>query len=91
MKMLRRLLVIEWEDSCLGPEGWQPVEDAPAELSPLRIKSVGWLLAQSADAMMLAPNHGGENNDCHEEQYSQSIIIPKRCIVKMTVLDDPVE
>lgn len=77
------LVVIEWEDSQGCPQGWQLFEDVSFE--PVTIRSVGWVLRENRGSVMLAPHVGRVGGD--ENQGQGIMVIPKRCILNRTAID----
>jgi hypothetical protein len=67
-----RLVLIEWEDSHHRP-GWTT---DTAEAQPLICKSVGWIVAETKNAKVLAANITHEEN----MQRCGDMTIPQRCI-----------
>lgn len=80
-----RLVMVEWEDSEQPVSAWQWLSDITAR-RPMRIRSVGWLIRDEADAKVLAPNIGFLD----EAQASGIIRIPARCVVAIRNLKEPV-
>jgi hypothetical protein len=81
----KELVLIEWEDSTQPQGAWTWLEqwDVPARV--VRCRSVGWLVCDSEDVKVLAPNLG----ECGSEyQVSGVIRIPARSIVKIVRLPD---
>lgn len=73
-----KLVLIEWEDSHYRP-GW--TTDKP-EAEPLVCRSVGWLVAETKAAKMLAANVTNEANP----QRCGDMTIPQRCIRSVKTL-----
>lgn len=55
MAKKNKLLLIEWVDSVQPVSGWMFLDDAP-KLEIINCVSVGWLIKQKKDVIMLAPN-----------------------------------
>jgi len=72
------LLMIEWEDSHHRP-GWT---SDTAEAAPLVCRSVGWLVAETKLAKVLAANVTNEE----EQQRCGDMTIPQRCIRRIVRL-----
>jgi len=51
------LVLIEWLYSARPDPAWRHLDDLP-ELKVIRCVSVGWLVGDSAEVTMLAPNVG---------------------------------
>lgn len=73
-----QLVLVEWEDSARPISGWQWVEDC--EPQPIRCISVGYLVAETSDAIALAPNLGDVEQP--KAQACGIIQIPQRAIIK---------
>ena len=87
MKRGLDLVVVEWDDAN-GPtfDGWAPIDRAHADLSLVRIRSVGWLLNKDACAVKLVADlgHGGDADAINMVQ--RTLTIPRKGIVSMTTL-----
>jgi hypothetical protein len=81
------LVLIEWEDSAQPIPSWHFLTDFEAP-NNIRCASVGWLIHDSPEKMVLAPNFGGIS-DASSAQVSGMIQIPTRCILKLTHLREP--
>ena len=81
------LVMIEWEDSAQPLPNWRYLADFEADGAVL-CTSVGWLIHDGEDVKALAPNMGGLRTE-GSVQVSGVIRIPARCVVKVTVLDEP--
>ncbi len=77
------LVQIEWEDSVQPVSGWSFLDDAP-ELEVIKCVSVGWLVSESSEVKMLAPNIGGIDGDA--PQGSGFIRIPASAVLRQTNL-----
>ena len=73
------LVQVEWEDSCRPISHWQWIEDY-AIPKIVRCLSVGFLVAQTDNAIALAPNLGDFESD--RIQASGIIRIPRSAIRK---------
>lgn len=78
-----RLMAIEWIDSC-GPDGWTRTSEV--ETSPVVCRSVGWIIAESEEAMTIAPHLGPDSED---PQCNGAITIPKVCVTKRRAIRWP--
>lgn len=74
---------VEWEDSAQPVPGWQWAHNYE---SPEVVKcvSVGYLIAETKQALVLAPNVGGLGSEQH--QVSGIIRIPRSAVRRMTRL-----
>ncbi len=77
--------MIEWEDSAQPIPGWAYLSSFEPT-GTIRCASVGWLIRDTAQIKVLAPNMGGDKRSA---QVSGMIQIPTRCVVKLTKLEEP--
>lgn len=77
------LILVEWVDSLQPVTGWHMADDLPA-LEAAKCKTVGWLVAENDDAMMIAQNIA--NPDSSQEQAGGLMRIPKCCVTSASVL-----
>ena len=82
-QMPRGLVLIEWEDSAQPTPAWQHSASLQRG-GVVRCQSVGFLLHEGKDVMILAPNIGDISTD--NEQVSGIIRIPTRSIVRQLKL-----
>ena len=75
--------MVEWDDSAQPTSAWCFVDGL--DVGIIRCRSVGWVLHDDPEVLVLAPNLGQEGTD--EEQASGIIRIPQRCITKRINLD----
>lgn len=81
MKKPRPLFeVVDWEDST-GPRGWATI--AQIDTAPMRIRSAGWVIDETAASITLA----GHLGDADEDAYAP-LSIPKRAILKRRRVHD---
>ncbi len=75
------LILIEWEDSSMAPQGWQFEKDCDFKLSICT--SVGFVIEESKEKIILAPHvfFEGENR-----QMAGYAVIPKTAIRKRKAL-----
>lgn len=78
-----RLVLVEWEDSSQPIPAWQWVETYEAP-EIVRCVSVGYLIAETADALAVAPNIGDVGSD--RIQASGIIRIPRRAVCRIADL-----
>ena len=83
--MEMKLVLVEWLDSHSG-RGWQEMDLLENTAEPLHCRSVGWLLSDREDCKVLVPHIAGEKNGEIKLLGSGDITIPKKAIVKVTVL-----
>jgi hypothetical protein len=74
-----KLVLIEWEDSILGYQGWKTIEDEPNRKTT--IYSVGFIVRQNKRSITLYPHIS--NKTGNKEFGAGDIIIPKSAIIKM--------
>lgn len=76
------LMKVEWVDSCQPLPSWRHEGDYPTvEVCPCC--TVGWLVGETKDALMLAQNVGCLGDE--DVQASGFMRIVKRCVTKRTV------
>lgn len=81
MKKKPQPVFVEWRDSCsFGRQCWRSLEDTQEELKPSKIQSVGFLIADEKDRIVLT----GHISDGDDE--SGGFVIPRGCITKLTKL-----
>lgn len=81
-----RLVLIEWVDSS-GGSGWIPVDEIEEE--PIIIRSVGWVLRETKDIIVIAAHHGQRNGRTTPEQVHSEMKIPKVAIKRVRNLREP--
>jgi hypothetical protein len=79
------LLLIEWVDSHSG-RGWHSLEDLERAAEPLLCRSVGWLALENDKCMVIVPHVSSEKNGNTALQYGGDITIPKKAIIKISVV-----
>lgn len=79
--------MIEWEDSLQPTGSWAYLADFQPK-SSMRFGSVGWLIHDSAETKVLAPNIGSLD-DADNAQMTGAIPIPTRCVVSVQKLKEP--
>jgi len=82
------LVLIEWVDSMQPSPSWAYLNDLPS-VEIVHCKSVGWLVAETDEVKMLAPNLGNLQDE-DGKQGSGFIRIPTACVVKETTLVEAV-
>jgi hypothetical protein len=73
----RKAVLVEWVDSCsFGSHRWRDLEES-GQLTPSKIQSVGWLLAEEKTHILLTGSLDdvGHASGCHT--------IPRGCITRM--------
>ncbi len=71
--------MVEWLDSHMSGPGWQYVEEIDEEETGLLVRSVGFVLYLTDDAITLAPNYVED-----PAQVSQLMVIPKSAVQSIT-------
>lgn len=82
-KSIYPLVLIEWEDSQLGFQGWKVINEQPKEM-PI-FYSVGFLVHEDEKCKVLYP-HIKNGSDEDEISGSGDILIPTSAIRNVTTL-----
>jgi len=77
------LILVEWVDSLQPVTGWHMTDDLPV-LEAAKCKTVGWLVADNNDAIMIAQNIADPEST--QMQAGGLMRIPKCCIISSSVL-----
>ncbi len=80
-----KLVVVEWLDSHQG-RGWEDVEDLEEKVEPLSCRSVGWVLKETDEALMLVPHIAGQQSTKIIVQGTGDLVIPKCAISKIKTI-----
>lgn len=83
----RKLILVEWIDSHSAAASWQPLDELAVSVEPVRCRSVGWLVAETAEALLIVPHISGEQNESVRPYGKGDIAIPVRAILRRRVLD----
>lgn len=83
----RRLVLVEWEDASGGMGDWVSLDDLPVDV-PYLCASVGWLVAESKDRIIIVANIATEN-ERHERQGCHAMTIPRSMIRRIVTLPIP--
>lgn len=75
-----RLVLVDWEDSGQPVPSWRYVTDMPRP-TPIKCSSVGWLVQETKEAILLAPNVGEIGTDA--EQACGVMVIPVSAVLRM--------
>lgn len=81
-----KLVIVEWMDSSQG-EGWTPVSEI--EDGCIAIRSVGWVLRETKDVLVIAPHHGERLGRDTPEQACGYMKIPKLAVKRVRELKEP--
>jgi hypothetical protein len=76
-----KLVLIEWEDSGAGYQGWKPVQSVSGSLT--KCVSVGFLIKETKECKVLFPHIDGDENDLHG---AGDMTIPCSAITKVVEL-----
>lgn len=82
MAVEHKLVYIEWEDSAGDGSHWRELDYIKQD-RPARIRSVGWLLAETENSKTIVAHLSGSNHGQGE------MTIPKSAIKKFRVLKAP--
>jgi hypothetical protein len=77
--MKNKIYYIEWLDS-QSDDGWV-LFDRRDKISNMVIKTIGFFIDENKEYIRLALSIGQNKNKCNK-QYSGTIAIAKRCIIK---------
>jgi len=67
------LVLIEWKDICDPHAGWKSLEES-AEFNPMPCKSVGWLIFENPEKVIIAQDISGD------EETNGLSVFPRGCI-----------
>ena len=74
-----KLVLVEWLD-IIGEDSWQSLQKARA-VSPMRFRSVGWLLRDDKKAVVIAACHS-----LKDDTTGSVTSIPRGCVVSVKPL-----
>lgn len=77
---MNELKLVIWEDAFGCPSGWQVEEELQTTTSV--VHSVGFVVAETAEQLTLAPHVGGQNQE--NKQFAGVITLPKRQIISIS-------
>ncbi|MBS0251199.1 MAG: hypothetical protein JSR78_09055 [Proteobacteria bacterium] len=80
------LVIIRWLDSRQPSGQWRYLSDLP-EVRPVEVASVGWLLRDTAEAMVICQNVG-DLEAPNKAQASGIMTIPTRCVLSVERLTE---
>jgi len=80
-----KLVLIEWLDSHSG-RGWQELDKLKGASEPLYCRSVGWVASEENGCVVIVPHISGEKNGDTILHGCGDLTIPKKAIVRTTVL-----
>jgi hypothetical protein len=84
--VLLDLVLVEWEDSLQPVSAWHIMDDLPV-LEVAHCKTVGWLVAENGEAVMVAQSSADLKST--DAQAGGFMRIPKSCIKRVSVLSCP--
>lgn len=80
------LVLIKWEDSRQPVSNWKWASDFD-DASPIMCFSVGWLIKDTKEIKLLAPNMGDRQDD--GAQVSGVIQIATSCVKRISRIKEP--
>lgn len=83
----RKLLLVEWVDSCRQSE-WRGISEAAKYQGAVRCVSVGWLVAECAETITLASS-AARHAPPQQDGICGEMEIPKRAVLRRHVLRGP--
>jgi hypothetical protein len=81
------LVLVEWKDSVQPVPNWMLLDEAP-DLDAISCVSVGWIISQNDNVVMLVPNLGDHKDD--NAQGCGFIRIPRSAITRIVRLRENV-
>lgn len=84
----RPLVVIEWVDSAQR-ERWAWIDEFERGTEVLICRTVGWVLAETDEAVVVVSSISGEKNAELREAACGGMVIPKVAMVSRRVLRSP--
>jgi hypothetical protein len=75
------LMLIEWTDAASLIGSWHTYDEVREELTPKRVRSVGWLVREDAASIVLVASISDT------DQLSGDVVIPKGTIVRRRKLN----
>lgn len=83
-----KLDLIHWVDSFGCSPAWQPINDIQ-KFDPMKIKSVGWVVYEDIDHVVLVPHISPDRQDLGAEaQGCGDMTIPKSAVVYRKTLEE---
>lgn len=80
--LTRKLMYIEWQDhSSFNESGWRVASDYD-ELKAQYVKSVGFVIMEDSDMIILGQSMNQAEHEQLEDQFTGDICILKNCIKK---------
>lgn len=76
------LILIEWLDPASAMDsGWKDIEELKEQARPVMMKSVGWVLDETEEYLLLAAHIGSD-------QCDGDLVVPRSCVVRVEILRD---
>ena len=80
-----KLVLVDWFDHSSSPDGWHDIEEYQTESFPLACQSVGWVVHEDKDIMVIVP-HRYLPRDGYKQRGSGDLTVLKRAIKRIKVL-----
>jgi hypothetical protein len=80
------LVIVEWQDSRQPERGWRWIDECETP-EAVKCLTVGWLLKETDDALLVAQNLGDVSRD--RKQFSGGTEIARRQIVQLRRITCP--
>lgn len=80
-KALSRAVMVQWVDACGWPNGWRDIREVHANACPEPINSIGYVLKDDKDMIVLVQSVGGGDVD-------NVIAIPKSWVLQVWEIED---
>lgn len=81
-----RLVYVEWYDAHGCGDFWGDAPEPNDQPKALVVRSIGWIVAESDDAIVVAPHFA---NPATGPQIVGDMTIPKGCVVRMVDVNEP--
>lgn len=81
----RKLLEVIWEDHTASNGGWT-MPDNPSIMDPYLVRSVGWVVKETKDRIVLANMIEIDERDPETERFGQYQVILKGTVKKRRVI-----
>ena len=78
-----KFLEVEWMDIVVGSE-WDKRNELP---KPHKCTSRGWLVLEEVDFIVLSATLGKHQDPKEEDEYNQTVAIPRGCIIITKEID----
>jgi len=81
-----RLVLIEWVDSAIAPQGWEVVADMNDFPVVAKCQSVGWLMKDTEKCKVVVPHLNGKDQPGIAYQYCGYVVIPTVAVTRIVDL-----